>query len=512
LIETKTLSVAALNFIRISSKHTPLLVVSALFVRYTFRASVGGISFKVLIMYRNKLDFLKTWIERENRKPLVIRGARQVGKSTIVKLFAQQTKRALNEVNLDRYPNLNSVFATKDPAKIIAEIEALPRMPSVSSETILFLDEIQATANAMPALRYFYEERGDLAVVAAGSLLEFLLADHKFSMPVGRIEYLHMGPLVFTEYLNALGEANLLKAVQNFSVGDKINSTAHARLLQVMRTYCFVGGMPEAVKRYAQTQKFRDASEVHQSIIDTYRDDFPKYIGSRNFTRIVHVFSHAAKTIGKKVKYSSFSKDDQSATIKSDIELLCMARVLTKVRHSHCNGLPLLAEGDERVYKLLFLDIGLANAVLGLDWSSISNMSNDSLVNEGAIAEQFVGQHLLDLSMNTPSRGLHYWLREGKESNAEVDFVCAFHGKIVPVEVKAGSSGSLKSLHQFVGEKQIPLAIRMDTNPPSMQRVQTSIRTGNETKTVSYDLISLPLYLVERIPDVVAAYYAKLRE
>jgi hypothetical protein len=170
-----------------------------------------------------------------------------------------------------------------------------------------------------------------------------------------------------------------------------------------------------------------------------------------------------------------------------------------------------LAEGDERVYKLLFLDVGLANALLGLNWSSISNMSSDSLVNEGAIAEQFVGQHLFDLSMNTPNRELHYWLREGKEANAEVDFVCAFHGKIVPIEVKAGASGSLKSLHQFVGEKQIPLAIRMDTNPPSMQRVQTSIRTGGETKTICYDLISLPLYLVERIPAVVGAYYEQQR-
>ncbi len=462
-------------------------------------------------MYRNQFEFLENWMRRENRKPLVIRGARQVGKSTLVKLFAEQHGRALNEVNLDRYSTLNSVFATKDPAKIIAEIEALPRMPAVSSETILFLDEIQATENALPALRYFYEERGDLAVITAGSLLEFVLANHRFSMPVGRIEYLHMGPLVFTEYLDALGEANLLKTVQCFSLENQISSTAHARLLHLMRTYCFVGGMPEAVKQYAKSGKFRDASHVHQSIIDTYRDDFPKYIGSRNLTRMIHVFSHAAKNLGKKVKYSSFSKADQSATIKGDIELLCLARVLTKVKHSHCNGIPLLADGDERVYKLFFLDVGLANAVLGLDWSSISSMDDESLVNEGAIAEQFVGQHLLDLSANTPSRELHYWLREGKESNAEVDFVCTFHGKIVPVEVKAGSSGSLKSLHQFVGEKQIPLAIRLDANPPGIQRVQTSFRVGNEMKTVSYDLISLPLYLVERIPAVVETYYEKLK-
>lgn len=460
-------------------------------------------------MRRNQLDFLKNWFEKDSRKPLVIRGARQVGKSTLVKLFAEQLGRPLNEVNLDRHSILDSAFATKDPEKIIAEIEALPRMPPVSSETILFLDEIQTTENAMPALRYFHEERPDLPLIAAGSLLEFLLADHTFSMPVGRIEYLLMGPLVFSEFLDALGESNLLKTVQGFSLGDEMSSTAHARLLQLIRTYCFVGGMPEAVKRYAQAQKFRDASEVHQSIIDTYRDDFPKYIGSRNLTRMIHVFSHAAKNIGKKVKYSSYSREDQSSTIKRDINLLCLARVLTKVTHSSCNGLPLNADSDERVYKLLFLDVGLANAVLGLDWSSISNMTEENLVNEGSMAEQFVGQHLLDLCVNTPNRGLHYWLREGKESNAEVDFVCSFKGKIVPIEVKAGGSGSLKSLHQFIGEKKLPLAIRIDTNPPSMQRIQTSIRTGSETKSVKYDLISLPLYLVERIPEVVESYYGK---
>jgi predicted AAA+ superfamily ATPase len=462
-------------------------------------------------MQRKQLEFLKNWLGRDGRKPLVIRGARQVGKSTLVKHFADHLGREINEVNLDRYPNLNAVFAAKDPARIIAEIEALPKMPPVSSNSILFLDEIQTTVSAMPALRYFYEDRSDLSVIAAGSLLEFLLADHRFSMPVGRIEYLHMGPLVFTEYLDALQETNLLQTVQGYSLENKISSTAHERLLQLMKTYFFVGGMPEAVARYAQTLKLRDAGQVHQSIIDTYRDDFPKYIGSRNRTRMLHVFSHAAKALGKKVKYSSFSKDDQSSTIKGDIELLCLARLLTKVEHSHCNGLPLLAEVNERVYKLLFLDVGLANAVLGLDWPSISGLSDENLVNQGAIAEQFVGQHLLDLSVNTLGRGLNYWLRESKESNAEVDFVCTFHGKIIPIEVKAGATGSLKSLHQFVGEKKVPLAIRLDTNLPSTQRVQTTIRTGNETRIVSYDLISLPLYLVEKIPDVVLNYYEKFR-
>jgi predicted AAA+ superfamily ATPase len=459
-------------------------------------------------MKRNQLEFMEKWFARSQRKPLVIRGARQVGKSTLVKLFAQQIQSTLNEVNLDRYPNLNSVFASKDPKLILAEIESLPKMPPIADNSLLFLDEIQSAGESLPALRYFYEECKNLPVVAAGSLLEFLLADHKFSMPVGRIEYLQMGPLVFTEFLDALGETQLLKVIKNHSLGQSIGTVAHNRLLHLVRTYFFVGGMPEAVKKYCENMKLQDASVVHQSILDTYRDDFPKYTGSRNLSRMIHVFNHAAKILGKKVKYSSFSHSDQSATIKTDIELLCLARLLIKVTHSNGNGIPLLAEANDKIYKLLFLDIGLSNAILGLNWNAISSLSGDHLVNEGPLAEQFVGQHLHDLFMNTNQRDLHYWHREGKDSNAEVDFLGAFGGRVIPIEVKAGNSGTLKSLHQFMGEKKGTLAIRFDTNTPSIQRIQTTIRVGNESKPACYDLISIPLYLVEKIPELVENYFS----
>lgn len=458
-------------------------------------------------MWRTQLDFLTHWINSPSRKPLVIRGARQVGKSTLVRLFASQTGRALNEVNLDRYHHLESVFSTKDPARIIADLESLPRMPAITPDTLLFLDEIQSTENALPALRYFYEERPELPVVAAGSLLEFLLADHKFSMPVGRIEYLRMGPLVLTEFLEALEETNLLKLIRTFSLNDSISQTQHHRLLELLRVFLFTGGMPEAVDRYSKSKSLQEVSAIHQSILDTYRDDFPKYIGSRSLPRISRIFSQVAKNLGRKIKYSNLSEEDPSSTIKADIEILCLARVLTKVTHTHGNGLPLEAEAEERVFKLLFLDVGLANALLGLHWSAISAMSNLQLVNEGPIAEQFIGQHLLALLMNNGAEKLHYWLREGKGNNAEVDYIVAFNGRIVPVEVKAGASGSLKSLHQIMGEKGLPLAIRMDTNPPTIQNVQAIIRFGTEKKPVNYTLISLPLYLVEKIPDVITWWF-----
>ena len=156
-------------------------------------------------MQRQQLLFLQEWLQKNNRKPLVIRGARQVGKSTLVHLFAKQQQHTLLNVNLERYPELSQVFASKDPEQILQQIEALPRMHGISADALLFLDEIQAVPEAIPALRYFYEDRPELPLVSAGSLLEFVLSDHSFSMPVGRIQYLHMGPMTFTEFLAALG-------------------------------------------------------------------------------------------------------------------------------------------------------------------------------------------------------------------------------------------------------------------------------------------------------------------
>lgn len=453
-------------------------------------------------MNRKQLIILEKWINSTRRKPLIIRGARQVGKSTLVRLFGNHFGAGIAEINLERYPELSNTFSQMDPAALIDVLEALPAMPEISAQTLLFLDEIQAVPSAIPALRYLYEDKPELPVVAAGSLLEFALSDHTYSMPVGRVEYLHLGPMTFSEFLEALGEKKLLKMLNGFELQQDLNPVIHNRLLSLLRTFCFVGGMPEAVDAYVQSQNLREAQEVHLSILDTYREDFPKYIGSRSLSRIQHVFNYAARHVGQKVKYSGYSKEDKTATIKRDIELLCMARVLSPVFHSHCNGLPLQAEIQEKVYKLLFLDVGLMNTLCGLDWRSFSGRDDVQLVNEGAVSEQFIGQHLLDLLASSPNRMLNYWLREGRSNNAEIDYVIALEGKIVPIEVKSGGSGTLKSLHQFMGEKEAPIAVRFDANPPSLQTVEATIQKGGEREQVTYDLLSLPLYMVEWLPEI----------
>ena len=457
-------------------------------------------------MDRHQSQLLRDWLRRPARKPLVIRGARQVGKSTLVDLFAAaHSDRDLITVNLERHQELDGAFATNDPATILNLVSAVSDR-TITPRSILFLDEIQAAPKAFPALRYFLEDRPDLPVIAAGSLLEFLLSNHTFSMPVGRIEYLHLGPMTFTEFLIATGRETLAQAITGFEwPTTRIHVLVHQQLLAALREYQFVGGMPEAVRVYAESRDLRAVAAVHRSIVDTYRDDFPKYATRRNLTRMLRVFNFAARYPGRKVKYSNISPDDQSGTIRTDIELLAMARVVDKVVHSQCTGLPLQANLKESVFKLVFLDIGLMNAICGLGWDTIQAQADVELVNAGSGAEQFIGQHLQYLYADRTNRQLTYWLREGRASNAEVDYVADFSGQIVPIEVKAGRTGTLKSLHQFVAEKRVPLAVRFHVEQPEVQTVNAQAKRKDGVQPVQYQLLSLPLYLVERLPYCVQA-------
>lgn len=454
-------------------------------------------------MNRKALKTLRAWLTGPSRKPLVIRGARQVGKTSLVRMFAEEQVLDLVEVNLERHMYLRKVFSGLDTSAILLELEGVAGKAIVPGKTLLFLDEIQAVPEAIASLRYFFEDIPDLAVVAAGSLLEFALSDHSFSMPVGRIEYLHLGPVTFLEFLEAVDPFSAEWLAGFPFSGEsylKIPESHHKRLLNRIREFLFVGGMPEAVSVFAETGDYYQVSRVHDSVIDTYVDDFAKYARQVDLVRLQNLFKAVPGHIGKKVVYRRLAPEESSTKTRETLELLVKARLASKVIHTHGNGVPLGAEMQEKVFKLLFLDAGLLNRMYGIPAHTMRSIDENALINAGVMAEQFIGQHLLqDPDVRSPLH-LHYWQREGKAANAELDYLVQIDSEVYPLEVKAGKTGTLKSLHQFMREKRKKLAIRMDLGPPSVQRVNMLDYDRTE---IDYPLLSLPLYCIERLADTV---------
>lgn len=449
-------------------------------------------------MQRTAERQLDSWYQARRRKPLVLRGARQVGKSTLVRQFAAQKGLTLNELNLERLRSLDPVFASLDTSIIRAELEAIVGRSICAPDSLLFLDELQATPHAIPALRYLREDLPTVPIIGAGSLLEFALSDHSFSMPVGRITYLHLGPMTFREFLVAV-EPELSGYLDRLLFDSHLPNAAHRKLLARHRQYLFVGGMPEAVLAFVETGSLQEAAVVHDSIVSTYEDDFAKYARQKELALLQRVYRLIPMNVGRKIRYVNFSRENRSRDVKGAIEMLSKARVCCQVFASRCSGIPLHADINPSTFKLLFLDVGLMNHISGVDWSTLQRMDDVRLVNEGAVAEQFVGQHLAYPDDGRGPPRPVYWLREGRASNAEVDYIVSSGSWIVPVEVKAGKSGSLRSLHQFVFEKSAHTAIRFDTNQPSRQNVSHRVRSKDRDGRTDYQLLSLPLYAVDEL-------------
>jgi uncharacterized protein len=454
----------------------------------------------MLSLYRLELEYLNTWIARERRKPIVIRGARQVGKSTLVRLFAKQQSLDLVELNFEQSPGDASLFVSNDPNKIIPLIGAHIDQDIIPKRTLLFLDEIQKTPEILISLRYFYEQMPELAVISAGSLLDIALVDLNFSMPVGRIEYLHLGPMSFQAFLLALNKQQLLEFIKNYKLGEEIPLAIHQKTLDLLKSYFIVGGLPEAVEQYAATKSFVEAERIKRDLISTYQDDFAKYASSSQQHRVRLIFNKAPRILGEKFKYSNINSEDKSTLIKEALDNLVLAKIINRVFHTNANGLPLGAEINEKQFKTYFLDVGLVVSALDLKISNFIDEKEVTLVNSGKIAEQFIAQHLLYFRSLGESPALYYWNREQKSSSAEIDFIVANNGKIIPIEVKAGTSGSLKSLHYFLQEKDLNLGVKFCSQKPSLTTEQVRlVAKGKKAETKKYQLLTLPLYMVEEL-------------
>ena len=437
---------------------------------------------------RHGLADLIAWAREPKRKPVIIRGARQVGKSTFVELLAKAMGLNCVTVNLERRPELAELFKSNDPVQIIQLISLQFQQSITPNKSILFIDEIQAAPEVLASLRYFYEDLPQLHVLCAGSLLEFALEALTFSMPVGRIEYFYLGPMTFDEFLLALGEQGLLDFLMHYHMNDEIPIAIHQKLLSLLKTFLIIGGMPEAVQAYVSNQDFLMVERVKRSILDTYQDDFSKYSAVQPPYLLRSIFETIPGLIAQKIKYSQINPNVKSGIIANNIRLLAMAKIIKMVYHSSANGLPLGAQVNQKIFKLIFLDSGLLSTQLGLSFLDLYKVEELNLVHSGMLAEQFIGQHLLYMKPYYEPPHLYYWRREMKSSQAEIDYVISYRQKIIPIEVKAGKTGTLKSLHLFMAEKNALLGVRFSSQLPSLV-------SDSQGKT----LLSLPLYMVGQL-------------
>lgn len=449
-----------------------------------------------LILKRSALQFLQNWLSSSLRKPLIIRGARQVGKTWLVRHLAKLSKLDLIELNLEKNPQLITLFNSNDPKQILINLEAKYHHKISPQTTLLFLDEIQAAPVLIAKLRWFAEDMPELAVIAAGSLLEFVLGEHTFSMPVGRVSYMYLEPLSFEEFLIANNYENLNEYLTQFNFQNEISEVIHHELNDLFKTFILIGGMPAAISSWISDRSLTLVNQTHHDLLSTYRDDFAKYAKKIDTSILEEVMMSVPRMLGQKFVYSHVHSELSTHNIKQGLHLLNKAKVIQKVRSTSANGLPLSAEIKEKFFKEIFLDVGLVSAALGISLNQIQSAKDISLINSGGIAEQVVGQLLKTIQPYYIEPNLFYWLREEKGSNAEVDYIIQHNNKIIPVEVKAGSSGGLKSLHLFMGMKQYDMALRINSDLPSVTNVKVKY---HKDKLVKYKLISIPFYLIGQI-------------
>ncbi len=443
-------------------------------------------------MKREASDRLDQWFCQTDRKPLVMRGARQTGKTWIVRDLAHRQKRTLIEINFERTPESASYFSAKDPVKILQNLSAELGISISPEESVLFLDEIQAAPEVFSALRWFKEEMPELPVIATGSLLDFVLNDHEFSMPVGRIHYFHLEPMSFLEFVRATGNTPLYEMLKDASFDQVLHKTHHQKCMALYQTYCLCGGMPEAVKTWRDTSSLSECTTVQTDLLTTIRDDFNKY--GQNSSLLQKTLRSVADQIGNKFILSRVDEGHRTPETKKALALLTMARVVSLVHHSAGNGIPLGAEINDKFFKTLFLDTGLVASHLGLTRMQPRDIEQVVFSNKGAVAEQFVGQQLRYALATHGDPELFYWQRTGGRQG-ELDYLISSGNRIVPVEVKSGTGGSMKSLHQFMSDKKLNTALRFDIN--NLSRTELKVKT-TKGDPVQYTLLSSPVYLAER--------------
>jgi len=423
-------------------------------------------------MKRDLLANLKKWKTSQIRKPLILRGARQVGKSWLAKEIGKDFE-SFVEINFEKNPEIKDFFqGNLNPEYLIDAVSNYFGKDIIPGKTLLFFDEIQMCPKAITALRYFYEEMPELHVISAGSLLEFEL--RKISIPVGRISFLYVYPLSFGEYLTAIGKEKMRSMI----IENKFNKLPlpfHDLLLKEIRNFTLIGGLPEVVKTVIDTKSFENCMEVQEDIIQTYRTDFYKYAKDYQIKYLEKVFNSIPHQVGNKFKYSAVDREIRSKFLGEALDMLEMAGIAYKIHHSSSNGIPLGAEIDFAKFKVLFFDVGLAQRLMRLDYKNSLLDADIFKINNGTIAELFTGTEIISYSNSRSKAELYYWHREARSSNAEIDYVTTINNEITPVEVKSGTTGRMKSLKIFMESKNCSVGIKVSEYPYSFHDYIQSI-------------------------------------
>ncbi|MDX9988269.1 DUF4143 domain-containing protein [Thiothrix unzii] len=448
------------------------------------------------------------WYQQPQRKPLVIRGARQVGKTTAVRMAGKQLGVPVIEINLERHSELDPLFRRYQLDDLLFNFSLITgEAITPDKPLILFLDEAQATPAAYSCLRYFWEDMPQLAVILTGSLLDQVLNNYQLPSPVGRIEPYYMGALRFDEFLQAIGAEKESRSLDMLNARNMhlIPDSLHEKLLGLVRRYTLTGGMPHCIQLGLDTHfNHTDILKYQTTLLQTYRDDFAKYRGSQTAIMLNALFNGILGQVGQQFSHKQAQEIAQQSSgdnrqLNTAIEHFQAARLFYRVLHSHADAVPLGAETKIRISKFLFLDIGLLLAAQNIPAQSLMHAPLE-LANRGLLAEQFVGQQLLYAKPPYVNPELYYWQPPKAEGQAEVDFLFTQGNTIIPVEVKAGSTGTIKSLHTFVIKKQSERAIRISSAKPSVEALEA--RLMQQVK--AFRLYNIPFYLVNRLEQLLA--------
>ena len=392
--------------------------------------------------------FLLQWKQDSLRQSLLLRGARQVGKTYAVRKLGA-TYPDFVEINFELRTDAQGIFEKNlDPNRILRELSLIARKSITPGKTLLFLDEIQIVPKAITALRYFYEMLPELHVIAAGSLLDFAI--EQTGIPVGRVQSLYMHPVSFIEYLVASGENLIVDEIMNHPIKHEMGAVVHERILDLLGEYLAIGGMPQAVQEWVNKKNALNCLKIHRTLMNTYRQDFGKYAKKLQIKYVELIFDQLPLQLGRKFKFSQVEGDYRKRELAPALELLVTAGIAHKIFYTAGQGLPLGAQAELQDYKIILLDVGLAQSALGLDLAGWFLNSHQEFINKGALVEAFVGQEMLAYDEPYSKNRLYYWHKESIAQQAEIDYLIQLKGEIIPVEVKAGLGRTIKSLHYFL--------------------------------------------------------------